>query len=336
MLNIGTIFILIIVNFFIVINYSKISKLINIYDTPDFKRKIHKHKTPLLGGLIFFLNIVVYLFLLAIDFISIENIFFKNEYELFFFILIGFILFLIGLYDDKKNLTPNIKLFLFFICLMSLMFLNDEILISELHFSFINKIIQLESFSYFFTVLCFLLFINACNMFDGINLQSSTFFLICVLFQFLIAGKSNFIIFLIFPLISIIILNSKGKIFIGDGGIYLISFIIGYLFIKLYNQRIIINSDTIFLIMMIPGYDLLRLFVERIYKKKHPFSPDKLHIHHLIYNRFGYLKTQLLLFLMIVLPIFLSYFIFEAISVIVGTLIFYIILIFLLKKVIIK
>jgi UDP-GlcNAc:undecaprenyl-phosphate GlcNAc-1-phosphate transferase len=336
MLNIGTIFILIIVNFFIVINYSKISKLINIYDTPDFKRKIHKHKTPLLGGLIFFLNIVVYLFLLAIDFISIENIFFKNEYELFFFILIGFILFFIGLYDDKKNLTPNIKLFLFFICLISLMFLNDEILISELHFSFINKIIQLGNFSYFFTVLCFLLFINACNMFDGINLQSSTFFLICVLFQFLIVGKSNFILFLIFPLISIIILNSRGKIFIGDGGIYLISFIIGYLFIKLYNQRIIVNSDTIFLIMMIPGYDLLRLFVERIYKKKHPFSPDKFHVHHLIYNRFGYFKTQLLLFLMIVLPIFLSHFIFESISVIASTLVFYIILIFLLKKVIIK
>ena len=128
MFNIGTIFILIIFNFLLVINYSRISKIINIYDIPDFKRKIHKHKTPLLGGLIFFLNIIVYLFLLAIDFISIENIFFKNEYELIFFISIGFILFFIGLYDDKKNLTPNIKLFLFFICLISLMFLNDEIL----------------------------------------------------------------------------------------------------------------------------------------------------------------------------------------------------------------
>ena len=49
----------------------------------------------------------------------------------------------------------------------------------------------------------------------------------------------------------------------------LFSFIIGYLFIKLYNHRIIINSDTIFLIMMLPGFDLLRLFIERIYKKKH-------------------------------------------------------------------
>jgi UDP-N-acetylmuramyl pentapeptide phosphotransferase/UDP-N-acetylglucosamine-1-phosphate transferase len=86
MFNIGTIFILIIFNFLLVVNYSRISKIINIYDIPDFKRKIHKHKTPLLGGLIFFLNIIVYLFLLAIDFISIENIFFKNEYELIFFI----------------------------------------------------------------------------------------------------------------------------------------------------------------------------------------------------------------------------------------------------------
>ena len=332
MFNIETVFLLTIFNFLLVINYSKISKLINIYDAPDFKRKIHKYKTPLYGGLIFFLNIILYLFLLTTNFIFIENIFFNNENEFIFFILIGFILFVIGLYDDKKQLTPNIKLFSVFFCIMSLTLFNEEILISELHFSFINKVIQLGDFSYFFTVLCFLLFINACNMFDGINLQSSTFFLVCVLFQYLIAGTNNFILFIILPLISIIVLNSRGKIFIGDGGIYLFSFIIGYLFIKLYNHRVIINSDTIFLIMMIPGYDLLRLFLERICKKKHPFSPDKFHVHHLIYNKFGYFKTQLLLFFMITLPIFLSIFIFKPISVIISTLVFYMILIFFLRK----
>ena len=84
--------------------------------------------------------------------------------------------------------------------------------------------------------------------------------------------------------------------------------------------------------MMLPGFDLLRLFIERIYKKKHPFSPDKFHVHHLLYNKYSYFKTQLLLLMMITLPIFFSIFIFKPINVIFTTLIFYIILILFLRK----
>ena len=46
-------------------------------------------------------------------------------------------------------------------------------------------------------------------------------------------------------------LNYNGKIFMGDGGIYLLSFLLGYISIKTYNLKIINDVDTIFLIMMI-------------------------------------------------------------------------------------
>ena len=140
MLNIKLISILIISNFLLVFYYSKISRLINIYDKPDYKRKIHKYKTPLLGGLIFFVNLVIYIFLLAINYIPIENIFFNNKDEFIFFILVAFVLFIIGLYDDKKQLSPNIKLLSVLFCISSLMMFNEEILITEVHFSFINKV----------------------------------------------------------------------------------------------------------------------------------------------------------------------------------------------------
>ena len=119
-----------------------------------------------------------------------------------------------------------------------------------------------------------------------------------------------------------------------QGPVYpnLFSFIIGYIFIKLYNRNIIINTDTIFVIMMIPGFDLLRLFIERILKKKHPFSPDKFHIHHLIYNKIGYRKSQILLFFIVLIPIILSNFIFEPIYIIFISLILYSLLIYLLRK----
>ena len=332
MINIEIIFILIIFNFLLFINYSKISKLINIYDAPDFKRKIHKSITPLYGGVIIFLNLTLYSLFLFADLISYEVIFFDSINEFVNFIIIGFILFFTGLYDDKKQLSPNIKLLIVFFSIIVLTFFNEEILISELNFSFLDQTINLGNFSYFLTILCFLLFINACNMFDGINLQSSTFFLICILFQYSITGFNHLLLFLIIPLVFIILLNASGKIFIGDGGVYLFSFIIGYIFIKLYNQNIIINADTIFIIMMIPGFDLLRLFIERILKKKHPFSPDKFHIHHLIYNKVGYRKSQILLFFIVLIPIVSSKFIFEQIYIIFISLILYSLLIYLLRK----
>ena len=44
-------------NFLIFYNYKKISEILNIYDFPN-ERKLHKTKTPLLGGSIIILNLL--------------------------------------------------------------------------------------------------------------------------------------------------------------------------------------------------------------------------------------------------------------------------------------
>ena len=49
-------------NFFIILNYEKFVKFINIYDLPNTKIKRHKKKVPITGGIILFINIFVYLF----------------------------------------------------------------------------------------------------------------------------------------------------------------------------------------------------------------------------------------------------------------------------------
>ena len=53
---------LIIVIFNIVIfkNYLLISKIYNVYDYPDKLRKTHKKPTALFGGLVIFLNFILY------------------------------------------------------------------------------------------------------------------------------------------------------------------------------------------------------------------------------------------------------------------------------------
>ena len=47
---------LLIINFMIIYNYEKISNIINIFDHPDQYRKSHLKKTPLIGGIIIYVN----------------------------------------------------------------------------------------------------------------------------------------------------------------------------------------------------------------------------------------------------------------------------------------
>ena len=300
------IFISFIVNILLITFYKRITQFINIYDIPDKKRKIHSTKTPLYGGVIIIVNLLIFLYFSFFDnnHHFNQSDFFENKHNLLIFFFTSFSLFLLGLYDDKKNLTPNIKMSIMIAILLIFLKLDNNLLIDEIRLSFIEDIISLGKFSYLFTILCFLLLINACNMFDGINLQSSVYFLIfsVALLSFKVLGP--FYIFIFLSLISIIILNAKGKIFIGDSGILPISFILGYISIKLYNLDYIQNSDSIFILMMIPGFDLLRIFFERLSKHKHPFAPDQLHIHHLLLKKYGYLKTQIFLLLIVIFPIF--------------------------------
>ena len=131
-----------------------------------------------------------------------------------------------------------------------------------------EDIINLGKFSIYFTAFCILLFINAINMFDGINLQvilySSLLFIAnCYFFGNL------YLLLLFIPLIIVLIfLNYKNKLFLGDNGTMLLGFLISCFFIINYNNFNIKFADTIFIFMMLPGLELLRLAISRIMKKR--------------------------------------------------------------------
>jgi UDP-GlcNAc:undecaprenyl-phosphate GlcNAc-1-phosphate transferase len=142
-------------------------------------------------------------------------------------------------------------------------------------------------------------------MFDGINLQSSLYSL-CIFFIFILQGIFIEIsLIIILSLLSFCYLNHKNKCFLGDNGSLLIAFIVSYLFIKSQSFTHFF-ADEIFLAMQLPGLDLLRLAMQRMYNKKHPFHPDRNHIHHILLKRVGYLKTILIISATIMVPNFFS------------------------------
>ncbi len=297
--------IFIIINLILTIKYKKVSETINLYDHPDGNRKIHLKKTPLIGGIIFFLNLTIFLILYFIFpnfFLDFPITIIENNINFFYFFLFASLIVFLGIYDDKYNLNANIKFLLLSIFIVGLLLIDKSLLIQTLYFETLEYKIYFHNYSLFFTVLCFLLFINAANMYDGINLQLGPYFLfifiICLIKLKLILLFGIFIIVLIF----FCILNFKGKIFLGNNGAYLISFIVSYIFIKQNNLNLTISTEEIFLIMYLPGLDMLRLFIYRIFNKKNPFSADRMHLHHLMLNRFNLKLTQIIMFLLSIIP----------------------------------
>jgi UDP-GlcNAc:undecaprenyl-phosphate GlcNAc-1-phosphate transferase len=285
-------------------NFNKIVKIYNLYDYPDNYRKFQKKKIPLVGGLVIFVNIILFYINFLITNINNDIFYDINNFTL----IIGSLFFyILGLLDDKFDLKANLKLLIQIVIFSLLIFLNKNILINEINLAFFNKTFNIQNFSFIFTILCFLLFINALNMFDGVNLQCGCYSIIAIIF--LLLNSFNLIyIYIIFSLLFFLIKNFQNKAFLGNNGSYLLGFVISYLFI-IQSKIKILYSEEIFLVMLIPGLDMFRLFIRRLLKKKHPFSPDLNHIHHILLRSFGKFYSFFLVQLMIVIPIFFIFFV---------------------------
>jgi len=286
----------ILINFIILYNFNFFKKKINIFDYPDNKRKIHNEPVPLFGGLIFFLNIIFFIF---IYFSKLSNL------ELNIVLCSIFFLF-VGIADDKYDLSPKVKFLLLITTLLIFFYLNEDMIINYLNIY--NYSINLYGIiRILFSILCILLFVNALNLFDGINLQSSlySFFILSYLFYQGIAQEIIFVV--IISLFLIIYLNMKNKIFMGDGGTLFLGCLISMLVIKNYQAGNFLGIDEIFLLMMLPGLDMFRLFIQRIYNKKKPFVGDREHIHHYLTKIFGYKFSIFFIIILSILPILLNF-----------------------------
>ena len=172
-------------------------------------------------------------------------------------------------------------------------------------------------------------------MFDGINCQVGFYSIMIFAIFFSRNILPVFCLILIIPLLFFLILNFKGKLFLGESGILILAFIISYIFIKSSNiKNDMFFADEIFIIMALPGIDMFRLFLIRLYNGKNPFSPDMNHIHHLIQRYCSSLKTFIIIFCYILITTILYFFVnFKAAYLIVYILIYLLVIFSLTKKI---
>lgn len=256
---------------------------LKIIDYPDNKRKIHAKPTSLFGGTAIFFSFLIYILFLKFNFNFNDNI---TTYVYIIFMSLTFVL---GFIDDKYDVPPKKKIIILTVILFAYLTLKNNFEIHKLEFTSFRYQINIEWASAFFLTFSSLLFINALNMTDGENGLCSLIQIIILLIlayynQYSLSNYHGYTY--IFLLILFFIFNIRGKVFLGDSGVYLGSFIIINNIFYTYNRVATFKVEQIFILLMIPGIDMFRVFLLRIINKKNPFLGDRIHLHHLLSNKF--------------------------------------------------
>lgn len=295
------------INLILIYKFDFFAKIINLYDNPDNFRKIHKIPVSLLGGSIILSNVIlslVYVFIFK-DISYLKS--YIYIYSIKSFLVLAFVifaLFLLGYLDDKFNISPLKKFsILFFLILIICM--NDNLLVIDKFNSNINNYsIEFSQLSLIFSVCCYVFLIIALNMYDGVNLQSSIFYSINFIFIMLYMNQLNVVLIsIIIGLITFSYLNYRNKVFLGDNGVFILSFLLGYIFVKLFNNTILFKTADIVLFLFLPVIDALRVMLERQFLKNKPiFYADKLHLHHKILEKYNFKVTIILSSILIIIP----------------------------------
>lgn len=275
-------------------NAKKIANYLNLNDEPDNVRKFQHQPIPLIGGIIIFLVLLLNLF-----FFKFSDSYFTKDNFIYFLVIVT----LIGLADDKYDLSANFKFFLTIFVFFVYFYTDKNLVINELRFSSFTYIQNIhEIISIPITILCCLLLTNSINMIDGKNGLCTTIQIIILLFLAYYILKQNYIdnneinlknekLILIFLyscfLLIFLFFNLRGLVFLGDAGSYLGSFIIIYLILGTYSKNnLLLNCEQIFFLLILPGIDMLRVFIYRIINKKNPFKADNEHFHNLLEIKF--------------------------------------------------
>ena len=109
--------------------------------------------------------------------------------------------YLLGLVDDKKDINANIKFIIEILIVSILIIVDKNLLIEKIYFQSLDKTIYLGKYSFIFTVLSIIIFINALNMYDGINLQVGSY---CIIVMSTLIYISNLDLILLILIISLI------------------------------------------------------------------------------------------------------------------------------------
>lgn len=148
-------------------------------------------------------------------------------------------------------------------------------------------------FAVAFTIFAVSGVVNAVNIIDGYNGLAGGFALIALVVIACVAARVGDMFLVMTALATIGAIAGfmlwnypNGRIFLGDGGAYLIGFILAELSVLLVARNPTVSPWFPLLVMIYPIWEtLFSIYRKRLVRKVSPGLPDRLHFHMLIYGR---------------------------------------------------
>jgi UDP-N-acetylmuramyl pentapeptide phosphotransferase/UDP-N-acetylglucosamine-1-phosphate transferase len=259
--------------------YFSFSWLHNLRNSPQ---TYHKKSTSRFGGIAIFLPLLI---------ISLSSN--STEYQyLGLALLCSTPIFILGLIDDLNiSIHPLMRIFLAVPSPVMYFFLL-ELRVESVSIPAIDYLLSNEVFGLMFLVFAIVGIVNAFNIIDGFNGLLLAFCIMLILSMFLVNGFRadlnwiTYIVAIFFAILAVFLVNFPfGKIFLGDGGAYLLGALIPVGLIKLTFDN---NFSPWYVLAMLiyPVTEVLFSIFRKVFiRKKSALEPDGLHFHMLIYKK---------------------------------------------------
>ena len=238
----------------------------------DKPQNYHNDSTPRAGGI----GIILGIFFIMIFPLGLNLIF---PLTLAFFS---------GIFEDFHNsLSARRRLFLQVLAALSAIGLTGSVV------TYLGLGISMPYWTgVIFSLFAIVGLMNAINIIDGFNGLASGIILLILLSFALTSYEQNNMEILNIILITagstfaFFILNfPKGKIFLGDGGAYLLGFIVAIIGIFLVSKYESVSPWYILAMFIYPVWEVIFSIIRKLSKGLSPLKPDAYHLHMLIYRQ---------------------------------------------------
>jgi len=280
---------------------------IGLTDQPDL-RKQHSGSIPLVGGIAIYLALVTGVLFGAWATDALPFIF----RQVFSFLAAGFLLVVIGVWDDLRGLSPSLRLVVQSIAGLIMVFGADMVIRDLGAILPSGEVLVLGGLAVPFTVFVVVGVINAVNMCDGLDGLSGNLTLVTllglgaasamfgsadigVLLNILSGAVAGFLVFN-----QRMIWRPKASVFLGDAGSMLLGFSLVWIIVDLCQEpaRSISPAASLWF-LLVPVYDTVGAIVRRLASGYSPLHPDVRHIHHL-FIRAGFSVSETIFSLSVV------------------------------------
>ena len=270
----------------------KLAEHVGAMDIPN-ARKVHDHPIPRMGGLAIFGAFLLGYMLFA-----------RSSFQMLSILIGGFLIVLMGIFDDIKPLQARYKFIVQIIAAAIVVFYGNIVLskITAFGFSFVIPNVLSQIITIFFIVGI----TNAINLIDGLDGLSSgvssIYFMTITIVAFILNKMQG-----LDTMLSLIMLGATlgfllhnfhpAKIFLGDTGSYFLGFIISVISLLGYKGATLTTLIIPIVILAIPIFDTALAILRRLLKGEGIMAPDKEHFHHqLLKMKFSVPATVLIIY----------------------------------------